>query len=1229
MDELTITIPAELPIAERADELLASIDAHQVVIVAGETGSGKSTQLPKLCLALGRGADALIGHTQPRRVAARTVAERIADELRTPLGGIVGYSVRFTDRVGPATRVRVMTDGILLAEIQRDRLLRRYDTLIVDEAHERSLNVDLLIGYLRRLLPRRPDLKVIVTSATIDTERFAAHFATGGQPAPVITVSGRTYPVELRYRPPAVSDRIRAIDAALDELAGEAPGDVLVFLSGEREIRDTSDALKAAHPELEVLPLYARLSAPEQHRIFAAHRGRRVVLATNVAETSITVPGVRHVIDTGTARISRFSQRLKVQRLPIEPISQASANQRAGRCGRLGPGICIRLFDEDDFASRPAFTEPEIQRTNLAAVILQMTAAGLGDVQSFPFLDPPDGRAIRDGIALLHELGAVDDGSPLRLTPTGRRLARLPVDPRLGRMVIEAQRLGCVREVLVIASGLSIQDPRERPAEQRQAADEMHRRFAGSGSDFLAFVELFDHLRAAQRERSGAAFRRLCAAEYLHYLRVREWRDLYSQLRQIAGEGGIRPGTEIGHPDRVHQAVLAGLLSHIGVLAPPDPRRRGPREYRGARDARFVIAPGSAVRAGTNLPPWVMAAELVETDRLRARVVVGIQPEWVERVGAHLTRRSYGEPRWDRRRGGAVCTERVTMYGLPIVERTTGYERVDAVVAREMFVRHALVQSDWEGRGAHRVLTANDAVVADLHALGERSRRTVVDEEAVHAAYDRVLPTEVVSAGTFQRWLKSAGATALRLTPDALAPPGAPSAVDFPGEWSAGDVQLGITYRFDPDDPADGATIHVPLEALDALDSAVFGWHVPGFRDERIAALLQSLPKSVRRELAPMADTVRDVQVDLGARPPAGSFADALVASVERVRSVRLDPSNVVDTRLPAHLRVGFAVEGPDGRTLAQGKDLDALRVAMAREARAAVAAATPEVEQRGLTDWPTDLRAVVETRRDGVPVRGYPALVDDLHSVSVRVFTTPGLQARVMHAGVRRLLLLRADVARRAVQRATGNAVRLALGRLDIGLDAFAEDVVRAAADELISRHPPVIDEPGFRALQAEADTDLAAGAMSVGTAAGRVTVVAADVRARLDRLVAPSLGPSVDDARAHLDRLVRPGFVTRTGAGRLADLTRYVRALAVRLDKLGDDVERDRRRMVEVRARERRYTALLDSRSAGPVDSEATELGWMLEELRVAVFAQSLGAAKGTSATRVDRALQQLGAP
>ena len=757
--------PAQLPVSQAHDDIVAALRDHQVVVLAGETGSGKTTQLPKMLLELGRGRRGMVGHTQPRRIAARSVAERLAEEMGTEVGATVGYAVRFTDQVGADTMVKLMTDGLLVAEIQRDPLLLGYDAIVVDEAHERSLTIDFVLGYLRRLLPRRPDLQVVVTSATIDPDRFAAHF--GG--APVLEVSGRTYPVEVRYRPDddPDADPVQALCVAVDEVCAEGPGDVLVFLSGEREIRDAADALRdhtsGQRRPPEILPLYGRLSAAEQHKVFASHGDRRVVLATNVAETSLTVPGIRYVVDTGKARISRYSQRLKVQRLPIEKVSQASADQRSGRCGRTADGIAIRLYSEDDYDSRPRYTEPEILRTNLASVVLQMAALGLGELADFPFVDPPDSRAIRDGVQLLEELAALmpptaDASTPAeRLTEVGRRLARLPLDPRLGRMVLEAERLGCVREVVVIAAALSIQDPRERPADKQAQADQAHARFRDPSSDLMAYLRLWQYLRAEQQARSGSAFRRMCRQEFLHYLRVREWQDMVAQLRRVLGDLGIDTSSRPDDPDAVHQALLSGLLSHVGV------RQQETRDYLGARSARFAIFPGSGL--SRSRPEWVMAGELVETSRLWGRDVARIDPAWIEPLAEHLVKRSYAEPHWERKRGGAVALETVTLYGIPVVTgRRTQLDRVDPALARELFIRHALVEGDWDTRAAF--FHANRRLLADVVDLEERTRRRdiMVDEETLVDFYDARIPADVVSARHFDSWWKKAG----REQPDLL-----------------------------------------------------------------------------------------------------------------------------------------------------------------------------------------------------------------------------------------------------------------------------------------------------------------------------------------------------------------------------------------------------------------------------------------------------------------------------
>lgn len=1233
-----IRYPSDLPITERRVDLLAAIRDHQVVIVAGETGSGKSTQLPKLCLELGRGITGLIGHTQPRRVAARTIAERVAEELDSELGAIVGYTVRFTDRVSDATLVKVMTDGILLAEIQHDRLLSRYDTLIIDEAHERSLNVDFLLGYLKQLLAHRPDLKVVVTSATIDTERFSDYF----DGAPVIEVTGRTYPVELRYRPYGASndadldddrDQVQAVCDAVDELSDEGPGDVLVFLSGEREIHDTAEALRRLdRPNTEVLALYARLSLAEQHRIFQAHTGRRIVLSTNVAETSLTVPGVRYVVDAGAARISRYSHRLKVQRLPIEPISRASANQRAGRCGRVAPGICVRLFARDDFDERPAFTEPEILRTNLASVILQMTALGLGDVGKFAFLDPPDSRAVRDGVALLEELGAIAQGQPddrRQLTPLGRRLARLPVDPRLARMVLEADRHGCVREVMVIASALSIQDPRERPVDKRQAADEAHRRFVVEGSDFLGIVALWDYIREQQRAMTSSQFRRLCRAEFLNYLRVREWHDLYSQLRQVAGSVGVRPGTARSHPDAVHQCVLAGLLSHLGM------RDGETREFRGAHGSKFAIVPGSAL--AKKPVRWVMVAELVETNRLWGRVAASVQPEWAERLGSHLVKRAYGEPSWDERRGGAVTLERVTLYGLPIVSgRRISYDRVDAVVARQMFIRHALVEGDWTTR--HTFVERNRAFIEQVRELGERMRRVdLIDSEALVTFYDRRVGPGVVSTRHFDRWWKdtlAAQPALLDLSLEDLAVASSSANYDrvadadaYPNSWQQGDLSLPVTYRFDPGDPCDGVTVHIPLRILNRVRADDFDWQVAGFRDELVAALVWSLPKVIRRSLTPIAQTARLASARVA--PAQTTLNVALAEVLGEIAGERVSPASFDVTRVAAHLRITFSIEADDGRCLAVGKDIEALRKQLSGRVRHAIAETAPGIERSGLQAWDFGVLAkVVETTRDGHTVRGYPALLDDGDSVSIRVFTNAEIQARVMRSGLRRLLLLTVPLTRKAIGREISNDALLAIGRsATVKLGELADDCISAAADRVIADHGSSVWDLGeFESLQRLARAHLADIATSALGTVGQIYLAVVAVELRLARLITPALAPNVADVRAQLARLLRPGFVTATGTARLADVLRYIRAMEHRLERVTDDPARDRRRMSEVVAIEQRYSQLIGRLQPSQINAEVIDVSWLLEELRVSLFAQVLGTNKPVSAQRIGRAIDRL---
>jgi ATP-dependent helicase HrpA len=1240
-DLATICYPESLPIAGRVPELIEAITNHQVVIVAGETGSGKSTQIPKLCIEAGRGIDGLIGHTQPRRVAARTVAERIAQELGVQIGGAVGFSVRFNDQVGDGTLIRVMTDGILLNDIQRDPQLSRYDTLIIDEAHERSLNIDFILGYVKQLLPRRPDLRVIVTSATIDTDRFAEHFADAdGAPAPVFLVEGRTYPVEVRYRPFGADnpddpdddrDQVRAVLDAVDELARAGDGDVLVFLSGEREIHDVADALReqqvarGARHAVEVLPLYARLSSAEQHRIFEPHSGRRVVLSTNVAETSITVPGVRYVVDAGVARISRYSRRLKVQRLPIEPVSQASANQRAGRCGRVAPGVCVRLYAEAEFAERPEFTEPEILRTNLASVILQMTAIGLGDVAQFPFVEAPDAAIIKDGYLLLEELGALAEGrigDPRSLTEIGRRLAKLPVDPRLGRMVLEADRQGCVREVLVIASALSIQDIRERPKESPERATELHRRFDVEGSDLLSIVALWDYLRDRQRELSGNQFRRMCRDEHLNYLRVREWRDLYSQLRQVAGQLGIRPGGVDGHPDHVHQALLSGLLSHIGERSPEG------RDFLGAREARFVIARGSVL--ARKPPRWVMAAELVETERIWARRVAVIDPEWAESLGAHLTKRSYSEAWWDARSGRALTAETVTLYGRPIVDnRTIGVDRVDRELAREMFIRHALVEGDWTTR--HEFVAKNRRFVERVELLHARVRRTdLVDSDSLFDFFDERLPSDITSSRNFDRWWKRSRRDTpelLDFTPAVLSNRRGIDLAGYPDVWTQGDHEFRLTYRYAPDTPLDGVTVAVPLTALNQITTDLFDWGVPGYRAELVGLLLRSLPKDIRRVLIPLADATDAVAESLARRfpEPNGRLVDALAVVVSDyianlgVVGVEVRPSQFSTSRLPNHLRVHFMVVDEAGAVVDAGDDLEAIRTRQASSARAALSAVAPIEERRNIVRWDVgDLDRIVEKRSTaGHVVRAYPTLLDRGDSVALRVVDNPSLQQRAMRGGVRRLLLMAAAPTPSKVERTLSGSTALALAAADVRLSDLVEGCIAAAVDAILERYELPFTELAFGRVEQAVRSDAFGLASDALAEAADVLVAAQRVRKRLGALTAEPLRPTVGDATMHLDRLVGNDFVRRAGTSRLPDVHRYVRAIEYRLDHLAGDVPRDLRRMAEVRPLERAY---FDALALLPrVDSEVASIAWLIEEYRVSVFAQPIGYTGPVSPQRI----------
>ncbi|MCQ4085136.1 ATP-dependent RNA helicase HrpA [Streptomyces sp. RB6PN25] len=1251
-----ITYPEALPVSQKRDEILAAIRDHQVVIVAGETGSGKTTQIPKICLELGRGIKGLIGHTQPRRIAARTVADRVAEELNTPLGEAVGWKVRFTDQVSDSTLVKLMTDGIMLAEIQTDRELHQYDTIIIDEAHERSLNIDFILGYLAQLLPRRPDLKVVITSATIDPERFSRHFGD----APIVEVSGRTYPVEVRYRPlleegsdDGDRDQITAICDAVDELQAEGPGDILVFLSGEREIRDTADALaKKQLPLTEILPLYARLSHAEQHRVFQPHAGRRIVLATNVAETSLTVPGIRYVIDPGTARISRYSHRTKVQRLPIEPISQASANQRKGRCGRTSDGICIRLYSEDDFLSRPEFTDPEILRTNLASVILQMTAAGLGDVTRFPFIDPPDSRNIKAGIQLLEELGALDQKQKMpqsgkagqRLTDIGRKLAQLPVDPRLARMVLEADRNGCVREVMVIAAALSIQDPRERPSDKQQQADEKHRRFADESSDFLAFLNLWTYIREQQKALSSSAFRRMCRNEYLNYLRIREWQDIYAQLRAIARTMGIHvneptaPDAAGPDPQRIHTSLLVGLLSHIGLknAGGEGGKDTGKNEYLGARSAKFAIFPGSSLFKKP--PRWVMSAELVETSRLWARVNARIEPEWIEPLAQHLVKRTYSEPHWEQKQAAVMAYEKVTLYGVPIVaQRKVNYGNIDPEVSRELFIRNALVEGDW--RTHHQFFHDNRKLLEEVEELEHRARRRdiLVDDEALFNFYDERLPAHIVSGAHFDSWWKQRrreDPELLNFEHSMLINESAEAVTkdDYPDSWRQGRLTFKVTYQFEPGADADGVTVHIPLQVLNQVTPEGFDWQIPGLRENLVTELIRSLPKAIRRNYVPapnyaarFLDSVVPVQEPLTV---------ALARELHRIGGVAVSPDDFDLAKVPDHLKMTFRVTDERRRRLAEDKDLEALKLKLKPKTREAIskAAGSIGIEQRsGLTQWTVGtLPRTFETRRGGQPVKAYPALVDEGESVAVRLFDTEAEQSEAMWRGTRRLILLNLPSSpAKFAQSKLSNAQKLALSRSPHGsVQALFDDCVTAAADKLIADHGgPAWDEEGFRKLFDSVRADLVDACVRTVAAVQQVLAAWQSCEQRLKATTSLALVANVTDVKEQLAGLIQPGFVTASGVGRLPHLLRYLVAVDRRLQQMPANAQRDRTRMEKVQEMQEEYAELLAALKPGrPVPAEVREIRWMIEELRVSYFAHALGTAYPVSDKRIIKAIDQV---
>ncbi|NJD85916.1 ATP-dependent RNA helicase HrpA [Candidatus Erwinia dacicola] len=1228
----TLRYPENLPVSQKKQDIADAICDHQVVIVAGETGSGKTTQLPKICMELGRGIRGLIGHTQPRRLAARTVADRIAAELGTSLGGCIGYKVRFNDQVGETTQVKLMTDGILLAEIQQDRLLMQYDTIIIDEAHERNLNIDFLLGYLRELLPKRPDLKVIITSATIDPQRFSRHFHN----ATVIEVGGRTYPVEVRYRPVVEDaddtdrDQLQAIFDAVDELGRESRGDILIFMSGEREIRDTADALKKRDlPHTEVLPLYARLSNAEQNRVFQSHAGRRIVLATNVAETSLTVPGIKYVIDPGTARISRYSFRTKVQRLLIEPISQAAANQRKGRCGRVSEGICIRLYAEEDFLSRPAFTDPEILRTNLASVILQMTALGLGDIAAFPFVQAPDQRNIQDGVRLLEELGAITlaDNQRYQLTPSGRSLAQLPVDPRLAKMVLEAEKYGCGREVMIITAALSIQDPRERPAEKKQASDEKHQRFADKESDFIAFVNMWNYLQEQQKALSSSQFRRQCKTEYLNYLCVREWQDIYTQLRQVVRKLGLPVNSAPAEMREIHTALLTGLLSHIGQ------KDADKQEFTGARNARFAIFPRSGLFKKP--PKWTMVAELVETSRLWGRIAARIEPEWIEPVAQHLLKRSYSEPYWEKGQGAVMASEKVTLYGLPIVAaRKVNYGTIDPALSRELFIRHALVEGDWQTR--HAFFKANLKLRAEVEELEHKSRRRdiLVDDETLFAFYDQRIDHDVVSARHFDSWWKTVSREEpdrLNFAKEMLIKQGAEnvSKLDYPNFWHQGNLKLRLSYQFEPGADADGVTVHVPLPLLNQVEERGFEWQIPGIRRELVIALIKSLPKLLRRNFVP-APNYADAFL-CRATPLELSLLESLERVFHRMSGVTLEREAWQWDQIPDHLKMTFRIVDENNRTLVEGKDLTALKLQLKGKVQETLSKVADDgLEQSGLHIWNFgDLPDYLEQKRGSYSVKAWPALVDEKESVAIRLFDSQHEQQKAMWRGQRRLLLLNIPSPIKYLHEKLPNKAKLGLYFNPYGkvLDLI-DDCIACGVDKLIAEHGgPSWQEQGYMQLHDKVRAELNDTVVGIAKKVEQILTSVFNINKRLKGRVDMTMALSLSDIKAQMGGLVYRGFVTGNGWKRIGDTLRYLHAIELRMEKLVVDPHSDRARMMKIETVKQAWNTWFNKLPLERRDDEKVQdIRWVIEELRVSFFAQQLGTPYPISEKRILQAMEQI---
>ena len=1287
-----ITFPEDLPVSGRRHEIAAALRNNQVIIVSGETGSGKTTQLPKICLELGRGQKGLIGHTQPRRIAASSTAKRIAVELGSPLGEHVGFKVRFADTLAKGASVKLMTDGILLTETQSDPLLKAYDTIIIDEAHERSLNIDFLLGYLKQLLPRRPDLKVIITSATIDADRFARHFGTADKPAPVIEVSGRLYKVEVRYRPiesdvvnPAVAnaegrgqrtaaarekrDLMDAVVDAVDELSRIGSGDVLVFLPGEREIRDAAEALRKHHPpHVEILPLFARLSVEEQERVFKTTNARRIVLATNVAETSLTVPGIRYVVDAGLARVKRYSYRNKVEQLQIEPVAQSAANQRAGRCGRVADGVCIRLYDEQDFLQRPKFTDPEILRSSLASVILRMKTLHLADVESFPFIEPPLARAIADGYQLLQELGAVDEYN--QITALGKKLAKLPLDPRVGRMILAGVDNVCLNEVLIIASALSVQDPRDRPIEAQQAADEAHKKFADEKSEFLGYIKIWKWFEnAIEHKKTNRQLQDNCRANFLSQLRLREWRDVHSQLLTIVKEQGWRLNDTPATYENLHLALLTGLLGNVGFKQEDDPG------FLGARGIKFHIWPGSSLSKKPG--KWIMAAELVETTRLYARCVAQIQPEWLEKVGGHLLKKSWGEPRWEKRAAQVVASERATLYGLVVYsQRRVNYGQFNPAEAREIFIRDALVGGDYDTRAPF--FAHNHKLVREIENLEHKSRRqdVLVDDELIAAFYDKLIPADVVNGAAFEKWHKDATAAEpklLYLNRDELMRHEAAGVTTdlFPKKMNVAGLELALTYHFEPGSVRDGVTLAVPLYALNQLSRERCEWLVPGMLKEKVHLLLKSLPQKLRRHCVPLPEYAARFceRIEEKHAFGRGELIDAIIADIRAQITVTPLTTDFKPETLSPHHFMNFKVIDEHGRQLDMGRNLASLQAEYGTQAResfqkmaeasgpqATVAARSVIPAARGvvpakagthtapaeaknsahaapvnnitltnLTSWTFgELPELLEIAQGKLTLIGFPALVDKGTHCDLEVFDDPNVAARTHRVGLRRLFALQMKDQIKFIEKSIPNLQQMGMQFMTMGTqEELREQIINKALDIACLQDPLPIDADSFTKRKDEGKSRLVLLVNEIARLVSQVLTEFHGLPKRLQGLPQQA----AQDMQQQLQGLVHKRFLQENEYAQLSHFPRYLKAMNVRIEKLRSDPSRDTKMMAEWQQAAAPYQRAMRDKSAGRnTDPKMVEFRWMLEELRVSLFAQELRTPMPVSVKRLQKVWESM---